>query len=185
MSHFSAKFVTSASARGSASMRSRLRLERLRVVQLARLGELEQLVVRSLAPEEERRGARRARSRRARKCRGARRGFRRRDRAIEEIRAREHRRHHLLDARIEAAARAAGFVERHQALDVVLRHGPAERAPRESLGDALGAGSLLVGGLGLADEQFRAAQRARHARRLERALRLRCRRSRAARAFAP
>ena len=92
----------------------------------------------------------------------------RRDRAIQEIRAREHGRHEVLDADVEAARRAAVLVERHQPLEVAGVHGPAERARRERPRDALGARPLVGGRCRRADEDLVAARRARQARRAER-----------------
>ena len=92
----------------------------------------------------------------------------RRNRAIEEVRAREHGRHELLDADVEVAGRAAVLVERHQPLEVAGVRGAAERARRERLRDALGARPLVGGRRRRADEDLVAARRARQACRAER-----------------
>ncbi len=91
------------------------------------------------------------------------------DRAIQEVRAREHGRRHELDAFVEAAgALAALVVERQQPIEVGLRHGPAVRAAREVRRDLDGALALALRDLGLADEQIAATRRLREARRVER-----------------
>ena len=73
--------------------------------------------------------------------------------------------------RIEAA-RAPRVEERHQVVDLRLRDRAAERAARQTRGNAPGARALLRLGLRPADEDLAAARRVRHTRRVERAVHL-------------
>src|SRR5215831_16806891 len=78
--------------------------------------------------------------------------FRPANRAIEEIRAGQYGRHHLLDSLIEAfssftrrgrsAALAAGFIERHQAGHIFGSGWPAVGAARQIFGNLLRASGL-------------------------------------------
>src|SRR6267378_1849412 len=81
--------------------------------------------------------------------------LRRGDSAIEKIRAHQNRGYHLFDPGVESARSfMAGVVEGHQPIYIFLGDGPAEGTPGEILSDALGAGALLLGHFGLADEQL-------------------------------
>src|SRR5690606_37733811 len=124
--------------------------------------------VRPLAPQEERQ-PRRELEIVERKAFGAL-AAARRDRAIEEIRAREHGRDEQLDALVEAAGPSTPFLEeRHQPIEIGLAHRTAKRAPREIDRDLLGARALPLRDLGLADEEFPAALGWRYPGRAERA----------------
>src|ERR1019366_8812682 len=90
------------------------------------------------------------------------------DRAIEELRADQNCRDDLLDSLVEGAASLAfGFVERHEALQVFLRHRPAEGTPAQVFGDLFRA-NRLAGFLRLANEYQIAAGRSRNACWVER-----------------
>src|SRR5690606_18447955 len=85
-----------------------------------------------------------------------RRGF---DRTVEKIRARKYRGHELEHAGIEAAfLGAADFVERHQPVEIRLRHGATECLRREIRCNALRARALVGWGFGPADVDLLAAR---------------------------
>src|SRR6185503_1931671 len=60
--------------------------------------------------------------------------------AIQKLRAREDRHQALLDTRLEAALLPALRVELERGRNVLVRHGPAVRAARETREDLGGAG---------------------------------------------
>ena len=143
-SHWPKKLSTSAvRARGSASMRRTWRSRTSRFAQLSANRQIEQLVVRDAAPEEERqargeldvgetiRGARRDRVRI---------GFD----AKQEIRADEQPLERRADAAVEVAVGTAALIEAEQRLDVVVRHRPAIRTPRQRRQDLRRAGGLVT-----------------------------------------
>src|SRR5947209_20525842 len=86
------------------------------------------------------------------------------DSAIEKLRARQNRSHHLFDPGVESAEFMAGVVEGHQPVHIFLGDGPAEGTRGDISRDALGAGAFLLGRFGLTDEQLLPAGFARWAR---------------------
>ncbi len=116
-SHWPAKLLTRLRERGSASIRSDLSLEHLGLAQLAALRQVEQLVVRDAAPEEERqaRGELDVRDAVGRVRRDAGRvGLD----AEEELRVHQHRAQGHLDPRVEVPLRAGTPVQLHRLLEV-------------------------------------------------------------------
>ena len=102
--------------------------------------QLEQFVIRAGIPDEKRQTRRQFEIRES----GLRIGLRRLDatnRAIKELRTRQHCREKALDSRVELSAfLPSGFIERHQPGEIGIRNGPAESAPRQVLGDLLRTG---------------------------------------------
>src|SRR4029450_6243703 len=90
------------------------------------------------------------------------------DRAEQELGTDEDGCDHLFDAGVEILLPSAIEV-RHEGIDVFLRHGPAECATGQVLGDAPGAGLLLIRFiyLGTTDEDAPAARRLRNRGRSE------------------
>src|SRR5690606_4142457 len=78
---------------------------------------------------------------------------------IQEVRAREDRAQRVAHAGLEAAFPEAPFVERHQAVEVLIRHRAAERALGQIRDDVERAAPLLAGLARLADENLLAARR--------------------------
>src|SRR6185436_8656371 len=137
-----------------------LLLEHFRLVQAVLRGELDELLVRNAAPEEERQARGEldiadAIWRTGRDVRGL------ELRAIDELRIREQALHDGLDAVVEAAAFfAAGVEERHHRLEVGTSRGAAERFARERRDDRPRALGLLAALRGIALEDLVAALRA-------------------------
>ena len=120
-----------------------LRVECRLLAQLSPLGEVEKLVVRDTAPEEERQ------ARRQLEVADAVVGVRRRARRVpldaeEELRADQQPADRHLDAGVEAAAVAAALVEVDQTVHVLTVDRPAERAPREGREDVPRARGLFI-----------------------------------------
>src|SRR6187549_4006928 len=76
----------------------------------------------------------------------------------------------ITHAAVEAARHVSRLVERHQRVDIFGSHRATERASREVLNDLVRAGRFLSWrvGLGLADENLRAAGRPAHTGHRER-----------------
>src|SRR5690606_2782654 len=89
--------------------------------------------------------------------------FRRRVRAVEEVRAGQDGHDAFLDAVVEAARLAALRIELHGAGEVFRSHRATEGLARDAGEDLLGAGPLLADRLRVAGEDLFAAGRVAHA----------------------
>src|SRR4029450_2629994 len=153
----------------------RLGLERLRRMEFACGGEVEQRLVWSLTPQEEREPRGQFEIAQGERSTipsvhisGVPPILRSSDRAEQELGADEDRSNHLFDASVEILLPSAIEV-RHEGIDVFLSYGPAECATGQVLGDAPGAGLLLICFFYLwtTDEDAPAARRLRNRGRSE------------------
>ena len=141
-SHCAAKLVTSASERGSASIRRTCRSSAAGILELALRGDRQELIVGNAAPQEKRQ-ARRQLEIADRIGRPGRHGRRVRFAAEQEVRAREDQPQRVLDSALERALLAAGFVEADQRLDLRVRDRPPVGAARERRQDLLRASAFV------------------------------------------
>ena len=123
-------------------------------------GELQQLLIRQTAPQEERQTRRQLQIAQRANPAGRVSGFR----SIEEMRARQDRAERIAHTAFEAGHRISRLVERHQRSEILVGHRAPEGAPCEVLDDLLRARRFVARRFGgLADEDLRAAGRLAHA----------------------
>ena len=125
-------------------------------------GELQELLIRQAAPQEEGQTRRQLQIAQRASPAGRVSGFR----PIEEMRARQDRAERIAHAAFEACRRVSRLVERHQGIEILGGHRAPEGAPCEVLDDLVRAGlpRRAASSLGLADEDLRAAGRLRSCR---------------------
>ncbi len=103
-------------------------------------GELQELLVRQAAPQEEGQTRRQLQIAQRASRAGPDSGFR----AIEEMRARQDRAERIAHTAFEASRRRSRLVERHQGIEILGGHRTPEGAPREVLDDPVRAGCLFT-----------------------------------------